>query len=150
MKRRDVLQAVGVALVASTAAAPDCPVDVISSPIAPGQQVGRGRRSSADECRRAPRSHTYTGLGDRGIWQAHRTISRPHQDMLAVIKYEDLRNVVIGHSYGGMVATGVADRAQTNYAADLSRCLRAEERAVTARSASASGTTADAGTREGG
>jgi pimeloyl-ACP methyl ester carboxylesterase len=32
--------------------------------------------------------------------------------VLAVIKYEDLRDVLlIGHSYGGMVATGVADRA---------------------------------------
>src|SRR5262249_41213024 len=34
-------------------------------------------------------------------------------DVLNVIKYEDLRDVVlIGHSYGGMVATGVADRAR--------------------------------------
>ena len=33
--------------------------------------------------------------------------------MLAVIKYEDLRDIVlIGHSYGGMVATAVADRAR--------------------------------------
>ena len=33
--------------------------------------------------------------------------------MLAVIKYEDLRDIVlVGHSYGGMVATGVADRAR--------------------------------------
>ena len=33
--------------------------------------------------------------------------------MLNVIKYEDLRDIVlVGHSYGGMVATGVADRAR--------------------------------------
>ena len=33
------------------------------------------------------------------------------QDMLGVIKFEQLRDIVlIGHSYGGMVATGVADR----------------------------------------
>ena len=33
--------------------------------------------------------------------------------MLAVIKYEDLSDIVlVGHSYGGMVATGVADRAR--------------------------------------
>jgi len=33
-------------------------------------------------------------------------------DMLGVLQFEDLRDVVlIGHSYGGMVATGVADRA---------------------------------------
>ena len=34
------------------------------------------------------------------------------QDILGVIEFEDLRDIVlIGHSYGGMVATGVADRA---------------------------------------
>jgi pimeloyl-ACP methyl ester carboxylesterase len=39
------------------------------------------------------------------------------QDILAVIKYEDLQNIVlIGHSYGGMVATGVADRARDKIA----------------------------------
>jgi pimeloyl-ACP methyl ester carboxylesterase len=33
--------------------------------------------------------------------------------MLQVLKFEDLRDVIlIGHSYGGMVATGVADRAR--------------------------------------
>ena len=33
--------------------------------------------------------------------------------MLNVIKNEDLRDIVlIGHTYGGMVATGVADRAR--------------------------------------
>ena len=37
--------------------------------------------------------------------------------MLNVIKYEDLRDIVlIGHSYGGMVATGVADRARDQIA----------------------------------
>ena len=38
-------------------------------------------------------------------------------DILAVIKYEDLRDIVlVGHSYGGMVATGVADRARDRIA----------------------------------
>ncbi len=33
-------------------------------------------------------------------------------DIVAVLKYEDLREVIlVGHSYGGMVITGVADRA---------------------------------------
>ena len=37
--------------------------------------------------------------------------------MLNVIKYEDLRDIVLlGHSYGGMVATGVADRARDRIA----------------------------------
>jgi pimeloyl-ACP methyl ester carboxylesterase len=57
---------------------------------------------------------TLTGLGER----AH--LARPDidlethiADILGVLKYEDLRNInLIGHSYGGMVATGVADRAR--------------------------------------
>jgi pimeloyl-ACP methyl ester carboxylesterase len=33
------------------------------------------------------------------------------KDVLAVIEFEDLRDcILVGHSYGGMVATGVADR----------------------------------------
>jgi pimeloyl-ACP methyl ester carboxylesterase len=39
------------------------------------------------------------------------------QDLLAVLHYDDLRDVIlIGHSYGGMVATGVADRARERIA----------------------------------
>jgi pimeloyl-ACP methyl ester carboxylesterase len=55
---------------------------------------------------------THTGLGER----AH--LARPEidleahiADVLAVIEFEDLRDlIVVGHSYGGMVATGVVDR----------------------------------------
>ena len=57
---------------------------------------------------------TYTGLGERAHL-AHSAIDLETHitDMLQVIKYEDLRDfVLIGHSYGGMVATGVADRAR--------------------------------------
>jgi pimeloyl-ACP methyl ester carboxylesterase len=57
---------------------------------------------------------TYTGLGER-VHLANESIDlNSHiEDMLNVIKYEDLRDIVlIGHSYGGMVATGVADRAR--------------------------------------
>ena len=57
---------------------------------------------------------TYTGLGER-VHLAHPAIDLETHiaDMLNVIKYEDLRDfVLIGHSYGGMVATGVADRAR--------------------------------------
>jgi pimeloyl-ACP methyl ester carboxylesterase len=57
---------------------------------------------------------TYTGLGERAHL-AHPAINLDThiEDMLNVIKYEDLRDIVlIGHSYGGMVATGVADRAR--------------------------------------
>lgn len=56
---------------------------------------------------------TYTGLGERAH-QASRSITLDTHiaDILAVIDFEDLRDIVlVGHSYGGMVATGVADRA---------------------------------------
>jgi pimeloyl-ACP methyl ester carboxylesterase len=57
---------------------------------------------------------TYTGLGERGHLASPSNDLETHiQDMLAVIKYEDLQDIVlVGHSYGGMVATGVADRAR--------------------------------------
>ncbi len=56
---------------------------------------------------------TYTGLGERAHLASPSNDLETHiQDVLGVIKYEDLREIVlIGHSYGGMVATGVADRA---------------------------------------
>src|SRR5882724_7449875 len=55
---------------------------------------------------------SYTGLGERAHLANPGIDLESHiQDMLNVIQYEDLRDIVlIGHSYGGMVATGVADR----------------------------------------
>lgn len=61
---------------------------------------------------------TYTGLGER----AH--LARPDidldthiADVLGVLECEELRDVIlVGHSYGGMVATGVADRASDRVA----------------------------------
>lgn len=56
---------------------------------------------------------TYTGLGERAHL-AHPGIDLEAHiaDMLAVLHYEDLSDVIlVGHSYGGMVATGVAARA---------------------------------------
>ncbi|MGA8051914.1 MAG: alpha/beta hydrolase [Burkholderiales bacterium] len=61
---------------------------------------------------------TYTGLGERAHL-AHPGIDLDAHidDMLAVLHYEDLTDVVlVGHSYGGMVATGVADRAPAKIA----------------------------------
>src|SRR5580765_3033410 len=58
-------------------------------------------------------SPTYTGLGERAHL-AHPGIdlSTHIGDVLAVLQFEDLADVtLLGHSYGGMVATGVADRA---------------------------------------
>jgi pimeloyl-ACP methyl ester carboxylesterase len=61
---------------------------------------------------------SYTGLGERAHLASQANDLETHiQDVLGVIKYEDLRNVVlIGHSYGGMVVTGVADRARDRVA----------------------------------
>ena len=57
---------------------------------------------------------SYTGLGERAhLAQPEIGLDTHITDMLNVIRYEDLRDfVLIGHSYGGMVATGVADRAR--------------------------------------
>lgn len=61
---------------------------------------------------------SYTGLGERGHLANPANDLETHiQDVLGVITCEDLRDVVlIGHSYGGMVATGVADRARDRVA----------------------------------
>jgi pimeloyl-ACP methyl ester carboxylesterase len=56
---------------------------------------------------------TYTGLGERSHL-AHKDINLETHiaDILGVLEAEELRNaILVGHSYGGMVATGVADRA---------------------------------------
>ena len=55
---------------------------------------------------------TYTGLGGRAH-QANPSVDlETHiKDILGVIEFEDLSEInLLGHSYGGMVATGVADR----------------------------------------
>ena len=61
---------------------------------------------------------SYTGLGERAHLANPSIDLETHiQDILNVIKYEDLRDIVlVGHSYGGMVATGVADRARDRVA----------------------------------
>ncbi len=61
---------------------------------------------------------TYTGLGEREHLANPSIDLETHiQDILNVIRYEDLSDVVLlGHSYGGMVATGVADRVRDRIA----------------------------------
>lgn len=62
---------------------------------------------------------THTGLGERAHL-AHPDIDLESHiaDIVAVLEYEDLHDVfLVGHSYGGMVATGVADRAPERLAA---------------------------------
>jgi pimeloyl-ACP methyl ester carboxylesterase len=61
---------------------------------------------------------TYTGLGERAHLSNPSIDLETHiRDTLNVLYYEDLRDVILlGHSYGGMVATGVADRARDRIA----------------------------------
>jgi len=56
---------------------------------------------------------TYTGLGERAHLADPEIDLETHvADVLGVLETEDLRELVlVGHSYGGMVATCVADRA---------------------------------------
>jgi pimeloyl-ACP methyl ester carboxylesterase len=56
---------------------------------------------------------TLTGLGERAhLLDPGIDLDTHITDVVAVLHYEDLRDVIlVGHSYGGMVITGVADRA---------------------------------------
>jgi pimeloyl-ACP methyl ester carboxylesterase len=63
-------------------------------------------------------SPTYTGLGHRAHL-AHRDIDLDThiQDVVSVLEFEGLKNVtLLGHSYGGMVATGVTDKVRSRIA----------------------------------
>jgi pimeloyl-ACP methyl ester carboxylesterase len=61
---------------------------------------------------------TYTGLGDRAhLTNPDVSLDTHIKDIVAAIEMENLNDVIlIGHSYGGMVATGVADRARARVA----------------------------------
>jgi pimeloyl-ACP methyl ester carboxylesterase len=56
---------------------------------------------------------TLTGLGERSHLGTPETSLDTHiQDVVNVLAFEDLHDVILsGHSYGGMVVTGVVDRA---------------------------------------
>jgi len=56
---------------------------------------------------------TYTGIGERVHLASRDVRLDTHiEDVIRVLEFEDLSDIVLlGHSYGGMVATGVADRA---------------------------------------
>ena len=57
---------------------------------------------------------TLTGLGERGhLASAGIDLDTQVQDVVALVEMEDLRGIVlVGHSYGGMVVTGAAERIQ--------------------------------------
>lgn len=61
---------------------------------------------------------TLTGLGERTHLARPEVDLEVHvEDILGLLAFEDLREVIlVGHSYGGMVATGVADRASERIA----------------------------------
>jgi pimeloyl-ACP methyl ester carboxylesterase len=61
---------------------------------------------------------TYTGLGERGHLAGPAVDLNTHiSDVTSVLDFEDLRHVtLVGHSYGGMVATGAADKARERIA----------------------------------
>jgi pimeloyl-ACP methyl ester carboxylesterase len=61
---------------------------------------------------------TYTGLGERVHLASPEVGLDTHiEDIVNVLVFEDLREVtLVGHSYGGMVATGVGDRARERIA----------------------------------
>ncbi len=63
-------------------------------------------------------SPTYTGLGERAHLAHHEIDLSTHiNDVTAVLEFEDLHDVtLLGHSYGGMVATGVVDKARDRIA----------------------------------
>jgi pimeloyl-ACP methyl ester carboxylesterase len=73
------------------------------------QRVSRLLRSAGHEVH-AP---TMTGVGERShLVGSHVDLSLHVQDIAAVLHYEDLRDVIlVGHSYGGMVITGVGGMA---------------------------------------
>jgi pimeloyl-ACP methyl ester carboxylesterase len=122
MKQRDVLKAPGVGLVASTAVAPAVAQSHITFLVAHGAwQAGWAWKKMHPLINATGHrliTPTYTGLGEREHLASPSNDLETHiQDVLAVIKYEDLRDVMlIGHSYGGIVATGVADRARDRIA----------------------------------
>jgi len=73
------------------------------------QRVARVMRSRGQEVY----TPTLTGLGERAHLLSPAVDLDLHvTDVVKVLEFEDLRDVIlVGHSYGGMVITGVADRA---------------------------------------
>ncbi|GAA3193651.1 alpha/beta hydrolase [Actinocorallia longicatena] len=73
------------------------------------RKVARLLRSAGHEVH----TPTLTGLGERShLLHPDIDLDTHIEDVTALLRYEDLREVIlVGHSYGGMVVTGAADRA---------------------------------------
>jgi pimeloyl-ACP methyl ester carboxylesterase len=96
------------------------------------QRVARILRSAGHEVY-AP---TMTGVGERSHLIGPEVDLDMHiDDIAAVLRYEDLRDVIlVGHSYGGMVITGTADRAAERIGAPgVPRCGKPREQPVARR-----------------
>src|SRR5262245_8841408 len=123
MQRREFLKAAGAGVAASAVAAPAIgQVGTTTFLVAHGAwSAGWSWKKMHPLMRSAGHrliTPTYTGLGERAHLASPANDLETHiEDMLGVLKYEDLRNVVlVAHSYGGMVATAVADRARERIA----------------------------------
>src|SRR5215471_19196501 len=76
---------------------------------------------------------TLTGLGERAHLMSRTIDLGTHvQDIVGVIRCEELSDVVLcGHSYGGMVITGVAEQVATRsarWSTSMPSCLRMARR----------------------
>jgi pimeloyl-ACP methyl ester carboxylesterase len=70
-------------------------------------------RDLLEQSRHRVYNPSLTGLGERKhLAHASITLDTHIEDLVSLLEMEDLREVVlVGHSYGGMVVTGAADRA---------------------------------------
>ncbi len=77
---------------------------------------------------------TLTGLGERSHLLAQEIDLEMHiQDIVSMLEYEDLMEVIlVGHSYGGMVITGAADkeRKRVNHVVYLDAFLPESEKSL--------------------
>ncbi len=84
--------------------------------MAPGMEVGAGKKflPFLDAEGHLVYTPTLTGLGERSHLLSKEIDLEMHiQDVVSMLEYEDLTEVImVGHSYGGMVITGVADKAR--------------------------------------
>ncbi|MEC7490618.1 MAG: alpha/beta fold hydrolase [Pseudomonadota bacterium] len=81
----------------------------------PGGWCWRDVRRHIEAAGHAVHSPTLTGVGERQhLISAVTDISIHIEDVVNLIAWEELADVIlVGHSYGGMVITGVADRVQS-------------------------------------
>ncbi|AHI00528.1 alpha/beta fold hydrolase [Kutzneria albida] len=71
------------------------------------EPIARGLREQGHQAY----SVTLSGIGERGHLAAGANLDMHIQDVVSLLEHERIENAVLcGHSYGGMVITGAADR----------------------------------------